>query len=176
VITAKWCRKFKPSVDLDSLLVFARKVMLNHQYVGKSVYELLDENTKYWEVKLKDVDNKTVNDLIDYVENTFKLPLRFDKSYVSIWEYGAGDKLPPHIDPNISQSASIVVGLIGKFELYLNDNNTNEVIDTVTYSPPEAIILNNTIYKHSGKCLDDYRLGMLFSVDPTFDIRKWFNG
>ena len=51
----------------------------------------------------------------------------------------------------------------------------NEVIDTVAYSPLDGIILNNTICKHSGKCLDNYRLGMLFSVDPAFDIRSWFN-
>lgn len=173
--TANWCKIFTSPVDLDSLLVFARKTMLTHNYVGKSEYELLGKNTKYWEVKLQDTNNKAVNELVDYIENTYNLPLRFDKSYVSIWEYGDGDELPPHIDPNMSQSASVVVGLIGKFELYLNDTDTNEVIDTVTYAPPEAIILNNTICKHSGKCLDNYRLGMLFSVDPNFDIKAWFN-
>ena len=113
--TANWCRKFTPPVDLDPLLVFARKIMLTHTYVGKSAYELLGKNTKYWEVKLQDVDNIAVNNLIDYVETTYNLPLKFDKSYVSIWEYGDGDELPPHIDPNMSQSASVVVGLIGKF-------------------------------------------------------------
>jgi hypothetical protein len=176
VITAKWCRKFKSPVELDPLLVFARKIMLTHNYVGKSAYELLGKNTKYWEVKLKNVDNVAVNNLVDYVESIHNLPLRFEKSYVSIWEYGDGDELPPHVDPSISQSASVVVGLIGKFELYLNDSNTNEVIDTVSYIPPEGIILNNTVCKHSGKCLDNYRLGMLFSVDPTFNIQEWFNG
>lgn len=175
MITAKWCRKFTSPVDLDSLLVFARKIMLTREYVGKSAYKLLGENTKYWEIQLQDTNNKAVNDLVDYIENTYNLPLRFDKSYVSIWEYGEGDELPPHVDPDMSQSASVVVGLIGKFELYLNDHDTDKIIDTVSYTPPEAIILNNTVYKHSGKCVDNYRLGMLFSVDPTFNIRNWFN-
>ena len=175
MITANWCRTFTSPVDLDPLLIFARQLMLTHDYVGKAAYELLGKNTKYWEVKLCDVDNDAVNSLVDYVEATFNLPLRFNKSYVSIWEYGDGDELLPHIDPNMSQSASVVVGLIGKFELYLNDTDTNEVIDTVAYSPSDGIILNNTICKHSGKCLDNYRLGMLFSVDTAFDIRSWFN-
>jgi hypothetical protein len=169
-----WIKKIKINVPVDRLLVFARKQMLNYGWVGNDRYQLIDKNSKYWQWNIADIDNQYVNELIDYIEKTEGLPLRFDSSYLSVWEFGEEDKLPPHTDPDISQSASVVVSLIGRFEVRLNDENTDEILERVVYQPGEAIILNNTVYRHSGECFDGYRLSLLLSVDPKFNIQEWF--
>ena len=174
---AYWCKRITVPAPLNQLLVWARKRMLTTDYQTKSDYEVLGENTKYWDYYISDLDNdkyKVILDLVKIIEDTYGLPLTYNGSYVSIWEYGEGDTLPPHKDPDISQVASVVFGLIGGFEVRLNHEETDEVLEAIQYQPGEGIILNNTIYKHSGECLDGYRLALLFSVNPEFDYKGWF--
>ncbi len=173
--TQNWCKKIKINCDFGQLLVFARKRMLSYPWLGNSTYELIDENSKYWQWNLNDIDDRNVRDMVTDIETRYSIPLNFKNSYLSIWEFGEGDKLPPHTDPDVSQSASVVLCLIGRFEVRLHDEQNDNVIDAITYGPSEGIILNNTVYRHSGECLDGYRLSLLLSIDPNFDVQRWFS-
>jgi hypothetical protein len=173
--TVNWCKKIEVECDLNQLLVFARKQMLNYDWVGNNTYELIDKNSKYWQWNIKDIDDQNVQTMIYSIENNYKVPIRFENSYLSIWEFGEGDKLPPHVDPDVSQSASVVVSLIGRFELRLHGETGDKVVDVIQYGPGEGIILNNTVHRHSGECIDGYRLSLLLSIDPNFKIKEWFN-
>jgi hypothetical protein len=172
--TENWYKKIKVECNLDQLLIFARKQMINNKWVGNNTYELIDQNSKYFECNLNDITDQNIQNMISYIEFEYKIPLRHNNSYLSIWEFGEGDRLPPHTDPDISQSASVVLNLIGRFKLNLHNNNNDNIIDSFQYGPGEGIILNNTMYRHSGECLDGYRLSLLLSVDPKFNIKDWF--
>ena len=169
-----WCKQITINCDLNHLLVFAKKQMLNYDWVGNSMYELIDKNSKYWQWNVSDIDNNHIQEMITDISDRYKIPLRFKDSYLSIWEFGEGDKLPPHTDPDMSQSASVVISLIGRFHLRLHDDNDN-ILDSIQYGPGQGIILNNTMHRHSGECLDGYRLSLLLSIDPSFPIQEWFN-
>jgi hypothetical protein len=149
--------------------------MLSYPWLGNSTYELIDKNSKYWQWNLNDIDDCNVRDMVTDIETRYCIPINFKNSYLSIWEFGEGDTLPPHTDPDVSQSASVVLCLIGRFEVRLHDEQTDNVIDQITYGPGEGIILNNTVYRHSGECLDGYRLSLLLSIDPNFDVQRWFS-
>ena len=167
--TANWCKKISTSADLNKLQVFARKRMLTSEWVGNNTYPLIAKNSRYWQWSIDKITDDTIQAMITEIQEQHNIPLRFDGSYLSLWEYGEGDSLSPHIDPDISQSASVVIALIGRFEVRLNDNDTEEILDRIQYSPGEGIILNNTKFKHSGECLDGYRLCLLLSVDKNYN-------
>lgn len=172
--TQNWCKKITVNCDFNKLLVFARKRMLAYDWVGNSTYQLIDKNSKYWQWNIADIDDNNVQTMIADIELRYGVHIKFENSYLSIWEFGEGDTLPPHTDPDISQSASVVLCLIGRFEVRLHNEQTDEILDAIEYGPGEGIILNNTVYRHSGECLDGYRLSLLLSIDPKFDIQNWF--
>jgi hypothetical protein len=171
-----WCKKIQVPVPLDDLLVFSRKMMLKHKFVDNGLrYEgYPDRTTRFWDFNLSDIKNEAVDQVIDYIQENYQLPLRYPKSYVSILEFGENDVLPPHKDDVDNQIASIIIGLIGGFKIRLNDDNTQEILDEITYYPKEAIVLNNSAYTHSGVTTKGYKLSFLISIDSNFDIDQWF--
>ena len=184
-------------LDINKLLIFSRKLMTKQKRVQiskeayKERYGESEIGIKYWDLKLPEVDNQTVNDLAVWIEENYGLPINYDGSYVSILELNEGDTLPAHIDPYEVQSGSIIVQLIGGFRLKLGPasvgdhgkyydeylqtehDSKDKILDEIEYHPSDAIVLNNAQYTHSGETTDDYKLSLLFSIDPKFDLNRW---
>ena len=61
------------------------------------------------------------------------------------------------------------------FDGYLETLSTDpkEVLDSIEYYPRDVVLLNNSQYAHSGDLIEDYKLSMLFSVDPKFNLQQW---
>ena len=184
-------------LDINKLLIFSRKLMNKQKRVQiskeayKQRYGESEIGIKYWDLKLPEVNNQTVKDLAVWIEENYGLPINYDGSYVSILELNEGDTLPSHIEPYEVQSGSIIVQLIGGFRLKLGPASVGDhgkyydeylqtehdpkdkVLDKIEYHPPDVIVLNNAQYIHSGETTDDYKLSLLFSIDPSFDLNKW---
>ena len=184
-------------LDINKLLIFSRKLMTKQKRVQiskeayKERYGESEIGIKYWDLKLSEVDNQTVNDLAVWIEENYGLPINYDGSYVSILELNEGDTLPAHMDPYEVQSGSIIVQLIGGFRLKLGPasvgdhgkyydeylqtehDSKDKILDEIEYHPSDAIVLNNAQYIHSGETTDDYKLSLLFSIDPKFDLNRW---
>ena len=184
-------------LDINKLLIFSRKLMTKQKRVQiskeayKERYGESEIGIKYWDLKLPEVDNQTVNDLAVWIEENYGLPINYDGSYVSILELNEGDTLPAHMDPYEVQSGSIIVQLIGGFRLKLGPasvgdhgkyydeylqtehDSKDKILDEIEYHPSDAIVLNNAQYIHSGETTDDYKLSLLFSIDPKFDLNRW---
>ena len=47
------------------------------------------------------------------------------------------------------------------------------MLDSIEYYPRDVVLLNNSQYAHSGDLIEDYKLSMLFSVDPKFNLQQW---
>ena len=184
-------------LDVNKLLIFSRKLMTKQKRVQiskeayKERYGESEIGIKYWDLKLPEVDNQTVNDLAVWIEENYGLPINYDGSYVSILELNEGDTLPAHMDPYEVQSGSIIVQLIGGFRLKLGPasvgdhgkyydeylqtehDSKDKILDEIEYHPSDAIVLNNAQYIHSGETTDGYKLSLLFSIDPKFDLNRW---
>ena len=184
-------------LDINKLLIFSRKLMTKQKRVQiskeayKERYGESEIGIKYWDLKLPEVDNQTVNDLAVWIEENYGLPINYDGSYVSILVLNEGDTLPAHMDPYEVQSGSIIVQLIGGFRLKLGPasvgdhgkyydeylqtehDSKDKILDEIEYHPSDAIVLNNAQYIHSGETTDDYKLSLLFSIDPKFDLNRW---
>ena len=184
-------------LDVNKLLIFSRKLMTKQKRVQiskeayKERYGESEIGIKYWDLKLPEVDNQIVNDLAVWIEENYGLPINYDGSYVSILELNEGDTLPAHMDPYEVQSGSIIVQLIGGFRLKLGPasvgdhgkyydeylqtehDSKDKILDEIEYHPSDAIVLNNAQYIHSGETTDGYKLSLLFSIDPKFDLNRW---
>ena len=184
-------------LDIDKLLIFARKLMTKQKNVKiskkayKDRYGESEIGIKFWDQPLAKVDNRSVNHLAVWIEKNYGLPIKYNGSYVSILELNEGDKLPAHMDPHDVQSGSIIVQLIGGFRLKLGPasigdygkyydeylqtehDSKDKILDKIEYHPSDVTVLNNAQYIHSGETTDDYKLSLLFSIDPKFDLNKW---
>lgn len=139
-------------------------------------YALLANKSRYWDWFTRDIDNADILKLLNHIETKHGLPVNTAETRIALWEYGDGDELPPHIDPDISLSSSVIVSLVGRFETRVHDKtNLNVVLDKVSYGPGDYIILNNTVHYHSGKPLDNYRLAVVAFVDPSYDMTEFWS-
>jgi len=171
----QWCQKFKLEKNLDGVLEYLENKMATCPFMTPEDHSLLAKNSRYWDWYTRDIENSEILDLLNTIEARHSLPINTEKTRIALCEYGKGDELPPHIDPNISLSSSIIISLIGRFETRLHDEMDNtKVLDKVIYGPGDYIILNNTICFHGGKPLDDYRLALVAFVDPSFDMSKFW--
>ena len=69
-----------------------------------------------------------------------------------------------------------IVSLRGKYyDEYLETerDSKDKILDKIEYYPSDVTVLNNAQYIHSGETTDDYKLSLLFSIDPKFDLNKW---
>lgn len=174
--THQWCQKFKIDFDLKGVNEFFRERMVSTPAMSRKDYALLAQKSSYWDWFTRDIANTEVIGLLDYIQAKHKLPVKTENTKIALWEYGEGDELPPHVDVAVSLSSSIVVSLSGRFETRLNDSDDpSKVLDVVTYGPGEYIILNNTVYCHSGRPLDSYRLAVVLFVDPSFDMKSFWS-
>lgn len=169
--TEVWYRKFRLEQRLDELLAFSKAQMDNCPCHTNSDHKLLDKNSRYWDWPTRELQAPCVQSLLSYLEQRHQLPVNTLKTRIALWEYGKGDSLPPHTDVNISLSATIVVSLVGAFETRVHDEKNNDkIIGRVVYGPGDYIVLNNTVVRHSGEPLSDYRLALVVFVDPDHDM------
>lgn len=189
---------FRRVLDLNNLISFAHKTMKKRKRtkLPKNAYERRYGKTgtkmKFWDMPLNEVNDESVHVLGKWIQRRYGLPIYYNGSYLSLLELNKGDTLPPHIDDDDVQSGSIIVQLIGGFILrclpasygnggedffdgYLETLSTDptEVLDSLEYHPGDVVLLNNSQYAHSGDLLEDYKLSMLFSVDPKFNLQQW---
>lgn len=174
--TQNWCHKFKLDLDLAAVSAFFHERMQSTPPMSHKDYSILAKKSRYWDWYTRDIQDVHVLGLLDYISQKHNLPVNTKNTQIALWEYGEGDELAPHVDVAVSLSSSIVVSLVGGFETRLHDNqDPSKVLDTVTYGPGEYIILNNTVYCHSGRPLDNYRLALVLFVDPSFDMTAFWS-
>lgn len=87
----------------------------------------------------------------------------------SIWEWADGGPLLKHKD-GLGRGASLVVVLIGNFEIFRHDEESGEIIDSYIYGPGQIVALKNGHrIPHSGRCLEGYRLAVCTFATNTDD-------
>lgn len=166
-----WYKKFNLEQSIEGLIDFSRNQMETFPCYTKKDHSLLGEHSRYWDWPTREIKDANIKQLLKSLEQKHQLPVDTPKTLISLWEYGSGDVLPAHVDLNISLSAAIVVSLMGRFETRKHElQNNDAIVDRVTYGPGEYIILNNTVVRHSGQPLDDYRLALVVFVDPSHDM------
>ncbi len=189
---------FQTVLNVKHLTSFAHKTMKQRKRtkLPKDAYQKRYGKTgtkmKFWDMPLNEVADESVHTLGKWIQKRYGLPIYYDGSYLSLLELNKGDTLPPHLDDVEVQSGSIIVQLIGGFILrclpasfgnggedffdgYLETLSTDpkEVLDSIEYYPRDVVLLNNSQYAHSGDLIEDYKLSMLFSVDPKFNLQQW---
>ena len=173
--TETWYRKFKLEQSLDELLVFSKARMSSYPCHSNADHKLLDKNSRYWDWPTREIEAPCVQSLLLHLEHKHHLPVNTPKTRIALWEYGKGDLLPPHTDVNISLSATIVISLVGDFETRVHEEkNNDEIVGRIVYGPGDYIVLNNTVVRHSGKPLSDYRLAMVVFIDPDHDMSAFW--
>ena len=103
---AYWCKRITVPHLIPIVSLGKKKNAYYRLSQTKSDYELLGENTKYWDYYISDLDNdkdKVIPDPVKSIEDNHGPFLTYNGSYVSIWEYGEGDTLP-YKDPDIGPS------------------------------------------------------------------------
>jgi|TARA_B110000503_G_scaffold68729_1_gene107345 hypothetical protein len=142
-----------------------------------------------WPIKdSKWVDVSDILDinLINVVENTIGTTIK--KTNYWLWYYNTSKELKPHLDKYFNNCKySIIVPIIGDFELtsYLDHNNlynwepgieedidVNQltVVDKISYKPGQFLLLNNTVYPHSGIAKEPNRITLhLYLEDNNYE-------
>ena len=132
-----------------------------------------DSGQKVWTFECKQT--------YDHVNSIHPIKVLFSKDEINkftIWEMNTGSTLPPHVDAD-HNTGFVIVPLIGTTTTSMHgsiphtiDNNSKTpvfeedmpVLESVTYSVGEMIVVNNTKFIHSVKPVDDYRLTLQFNA------------
>jgi hypothetical protein len=97
------------------------------------------------------------NCLHNEIQSISTLPL-YNEWY--IWDFIDAKELIIHKDSNSTggyRSIAFIIAIEGNFENQIYKDDQKTLIDSVVYGPGEGIILNNTMYRHSGKVLSKTR-------------------
>jgi hypothetical protein len=124
--------------------------------------------------------------IIESIENTINTKIK--KNSYWIWYYNTSKTLSPHLDkPFNGCKYSIIVPIIGDFELtaYADtksiynwqpgveesvDISQLTVVDKVNYTPGQFLLLNNTVYPHSGIATETDRITLhLYLEDNNYE-------
>lgn len=136
--------------------------------------------------KWLDVSNILTEEIVESVESTIGSPIK--RNCYWLWYYNDSVELKPHIDKLFNGCKyGVVLPIKGTFSLtsYTDDNHLYNwipgieeqvdvskltVVDTVTYSPGQFIVLNNTVYPHSGIATDQHRITLhLYLEDNNYE-------
>jgi len=100
--------------------------------------------------------------------------LEYPKGFCYIWRYDENfPKCPTHIDGPEEMAGSICSSISGKFKIHLHHKNTNKILDTVTVTDKDLIVLNNTVYPHSVEGQGDL---VVFGIDSQSNPEEFFYG
>lgn len=136
--------------------------------------------------KWVDVSNLIDIELVQNIEN--KINTTIKKNSYWVWYYNTSKILSPHLDKMFDGCKySIVIPIKGDFKLtaYIDDKKIYNwipgveenvdvsqltVVDTVSYRPGQFLLLNNTVYPHSGIATDTDRITLhLYLEDNNYE-------
>ncbi|GEM_PF-6964884 len=164
IMERDWIVSFPLNIDIHELIVWARKIQCaskgNPGVTGEHDTDL------WWFAETHPVLRKRLEEIA---------PLNPEWA-TSIWEWHDGGPLKKHCD-GLGRGASLVVVLIGKFEIYRHCNETGEILDSYVYGPGEIVALKNGHKTpHSGRCLEGYRLAACtFAANENDPFRDYGN-
>lgn len=148
IVEKDWIVSFPLKIDIHELLVWARRIQCNSQ---GTVSNSPEHKTGLWWFA------ETHPLLKQRLEEITQLNPEWPSS---IWEWQDGSPLLKHSD-GIGRGASLVVVLIGHFEIFSHCPETGKVVDSYIYGPGQIVALKNGhIRPHSGRCLQGYRLAV----------------
>ena len=163
IVTEKdWIVSFPLKIDIHELIVWARRVQCSSKGNLSTTGE--HDTGYWWYADTHPLLKKRLEQIV---------PLNPDWPS-SIWEWQDGGPLNKHSD-GLGRGASLVVVLIGKFEIYRHCANTGEILDSYIYGPGEIVALKNGHKTpHSGKCLQGYRLAVCtFATNENDPFRDY---
>jgi hypothetical protein len=136
--------------------------------------------------KWVDVSHSLDTAVIESIEHTINTKIK--KNSYWVWYYNTSKILSPHLDkPYDGCKYSIVVPIKGDFELTAYSDTDNiynwvpgveedvdtsklTVVDKVRYIPGQFLLLNNTVYPHSGIANNTDRITLhLYLEDNDFN-------
>lgn len=136
--------------------------------------------------KWVDVSNSLDPVIIGSIEHTVNARIKRNSYWV--WYYNTSRSLSPHLDkPYDGRKYAIVVPIRGEFELTAYTDTCNvynwvpgveesvdiaqlTVVNTVSYAPGQILLLNNTVYPHSGIAKEPNRITLhLYLEDNNFN-------
>jgi len=159
-----WIVSFPLNIDIHELIVWARRIQCASEGTVSDSPE--HKEGKWWYAETHPLLKKRLEEIV---------PLNPEWPS-SIWEWQDGGPLLKHAD-GLGRGASLVVVLIGKFEIFQHHPETGEVMDSFIYGPGHIIALKNGhIYPHSGRCLEGYRLAVCtFATNENDPFREYGN-
>lgn len=160
-----WGKSVELNYDLDSVLVWARKLQLSKP--AEKNWALSDDQT-YWEGECPD-------NLWSYLNTIVPLDGDFrgkGPNYCTLQEYPSCKILSPHIDHTEKYEATFLLPLIGRATTSIVEPNTANKIDSITYGPREVFWLKNGEYWHMVEPVDEYRLVIMFFITKGTDLDR----
>lgn len=157
-----WIVSFPLKVDIHELILWARKIQCSSPGTVSNSVE--HKTGLWWFAETHPTLKKRLEEIA---------PLNPDWPS-SIWEFQDGTPLLKHSD-GLGRGASMVVVLIGNFEIFRHCPETGEILDSYIYGPGQIIALKNGHKTpHSGRCLDGYRLAVCtFATDKDDPFRDY---
>ena len=157
-----WIVSFPLNLDIHELTAWARRIQCSSE--GNPSLTGEHATAKWWYAETHPMLKQRLEEIA---------PLNPDWPS-SVWEFQDGGPLLKHSD-GLGRGASLIVVLIGKFEIFLHDNTTGKIIDSYIYGPGEIIALKNGHKSpHSGRCLQGYRLAVCtFATNENDPFRDY---
>tara|TARA_B110000238_G_scaffold194397_1_gene232199 strand:- start:4129 stop:4704 length:576 start_codon:yes stop_codon:yes gene_type:complete len=143
--------------DLDTLILELDNLYPAEIYSPDQVNDL-----SYQSFPLAYTYHKNITNLPQHIKQAIEESINYPlMDYFFLWDWrDSTDVLEPHMDPIVKEGfngirarISMFVCLDGVFQLNFHDSDTKEIVESVTYSPGDIVVLNNTQAIHSGKLL-----------------------
>ena len=148
IVEKDWIVSFPLNIDIHELLVWARRVQCSSQGTVSNSAE--HKTGLWWFAETHPLLKKRLEEIV---------PLNPEWPS-SIWEWQDGSPLLKHSD-GLGRGASLVVVLIGQFEIFSHCRETDRIVDSYIYGPGQNVALKNGHKRpHSGRCLQGYLLAV----------------
>mgnify|MGYP001177097048 FL=1 len=177
-----WVKTYPITIP-DYFAGFCQDFTENNDPAPEGMYESVADSSMW---TIWNTDQNKRQQLAEFrqnIKNVTGANLDYPKGFLCIWRYDENfTQCPIHIDGQGTHSGditprkhngSVCTSIHGEFKIHLHHRDTNEILDSVSVTTSNVIVLNNTVYPHSVEGQGDLAV---FGVDLQSNPEEFFAG